>query len=153
MLSIEEKKQLRLEFWGKFHAISNRKRIKAHKVPKWIMNDTGIRQVKLKFHFDEQIAMAGIDVETRNMDKRIDIFGKLERLKSKLENALGEAPIWELEYPLPSGKSVSRAYLKLEKVNIYDKNDWEKVIRFLYDKMTIIEEVFVEYKDYLKYSE
>ena len=151
MFSKEESKQLRLEFWDRFERISSRKRIKNHQDPKWIMNDTGIRQLKLKFHFDEKLATVGIDVETRNMDKRIDIFGKLERMKSMLENVLRDSLIWELDYMLPSGKSVSRVYLKMENVNIYDKNDWDRVIRFFYEKMSAIEEVFVEYKDYLKY--
>jgi hypothetical protein len=153
MFSKEESKQLRHEFWDRFQKISARKRLKIHKDPNWIMNNTGMRQLKLKFYFDEQMATVGIDVETRNIDKRIDIFGKLERLKSKLENTLGDTLFWELDYPLPSGKSISRTYLKMENVNIYEKNDWEKVIRFLFDKMTVIEEVFIEYKDYLKYSE
>jgi hypothetical protein len=151
MFTKEESKQLRLGFWDRFERISSRKRIKDHKDPKWIMNDTGIRQLKLKFHFDEQLATVGIDVETRNIDKRIEIFGKLERLKSRLENALGEPLIWELDYLLPSGKSVSRAFLKMENVTIYEKADWDKVIRFFYEKMSAIEEVFVEFKDYLKY--
>jgi hypothetical protein len=151
MFTKEESKQLRLGFWDRFERISSRKRIKDHKDPKWIMNDTGIRQLKLKFHFDEQLATVGIDVETRNIDKRIEIFGKLERLKSRLENALGEPLIWELDYLLPSGKSVSRAFLKMENVTIYEKADWDKVIRFFYEKMSAIEEIFVEFKDYLKY--
>ena len=152
MLSAEESKKMRIEFWDTFEKFSARKRLRRRKPAKWIMNETGMSQLKLKFHFDEHVAIAGIDVETRNLDKRIDIFGKLERLTAKLEKAMGEPLIFEPDYILPTGKSISRMYLKMDNVNIYSRDDWEKVMQFLFEKMIVIEKIFIEFKDYLKYS-
>jgi hypothetical protein len=153
MFSKEEEKELRLAFWSEFDNYSVKKKKKARKSLSWIMNNTGIKQLKLKFDFDEKSAIVGMVVETRNMDKRIDVFGKLERLKAKLESAIGQPLIWELEHILPTGKSVSRAYLELQNVNIYNKEDWTKVMVFFYKNMSSLEKVFEEFKDYLKYSE
>jgi len=153
MLTKDEEKQLRLQFWSEFDAYSMQRKKRARKPLKWIMNDTGIRQMKLKFDFDEKRASVGIDVETRNFDKRIDVFGKLERLKSKLEKAVGQELIWELDYILPNGKSISRVYVELENVCIYQKDKWPAVTDFFYKNMLSFEKVFREYKDYLKYSE
>ncbi len=153
MLTKEEEKQKRLQFWSEFDAHSVGKKKRLRKPVKWIMNNTGIKQLKLKFDFDETRAIVGFDVETRNLDKRIDVFGKLERLKTKLEKALKQSLIWELDHILPSGKSISRAYLELPDVSIYRQEDWPLVIDFFYKNMVIIEKLFEEYKDYLKYSE
>ena len=153
MLSKEEVKQLRLGFWSEFDIYSSRKKKRSRKPLKWIMNDTGIKQLKLKFGFDEIMATVGLEVETRNLDKRIDIFGKLERLRTIFETAMGKPLIWELDHVLPTGKSISCAYIKLENVNIYKKETWPIVMDFFYKNMVILEKVFVEYKDYLKYNE
>ncbi len=153
MLTKEEIKTLRLQFWSEFEDYSARKKKRLRKPAKWIMNNTGIKQLKLKFDFTETRATVGIDVETRNLDKRIDVFGKLERLKTILEKALGKPLIWELDFTLPTGKSISRAYLETSNVSIYQKEDWPTVMEFFYKNMVIFEKVYEKYKDYLKYSE
>ena len=153
MLTKEEVKQTRLLFWSEFDNYSTRKKKKLRKPVKWIMNNTGIKQLKLKFDIDEKRALVGIDVETRNLDKRIDVFGKLERLKTILETAMGQSLTWELDHSLPTGKSISRAYVYLDGVSIYKKDNWPGIFDFFYKNMTLLEKVFEEYKDYLKYSE
>jgi hypothetical protein len=153
MLNIEEVKQTRLEFWAEFENLSVRKKKKSRKSLKWVMNNTGIKQFKLKFDFDEKRAIVGMDVETRNLDKRIDVYVKLEQLKSVFETALGQPLIWKLEYMLPTGKSISRAYLEMPDVSIYRREDWPAVMDFFYKNMLILEKVFEKNKDYLKYNE
>lgn len=153
MISKDEIKSLRVEFWSEFEKFSAKKKKRYRKPLKWIMNNTGIRQLKLKFEFDDSKASVGIDVETRNLDKRIDIFSKLERLKTILNKSLGHELIWELDHILPTGKSISRVCLELNNVSIYNKENWPVVFDFFYKNMTNFEKVFQEYKDYLKYIE
>jgi len=153
MLSKEDVKEMRLQFWMEFEGYSALKKKRLRKPSKWIMNDTGIKQLKLKFDFDDCRALVGIDVETRNLDKRIEVFGKLEDIKPKLEKALGQSLLWELEHILPTGKSISRAYMVLSEKSIYSKEDWPEVMDFFYKNMIIIEKVFEKNKEYLKASE
>lgn len=153
MFSNEEKKQLRVSFWERFKQYSAVRRLQKKRPAKFMMNNTGISQLKLKFEFTETMAIVGIEVETRNVDKRIEIFGKLERLKTIFETKLKQEMIWELDFLLPTGKSVSRTYLALDHVNIYDEESWPKVFPFFYKNMMIIEDTYLEYRDYLKYGE
>jgi hypothetical protein len=153
MLTKEEIKQLRLKFWLEFDNYSLQKKKKARKPLKWIMNNTGIKQLKLKFDFDDQRAIVGIDVETRNIEKRIDIFCKLELLKPELEHALKQELTWEVEYILPTGKSISRACLETVGVSIYRMEDWPVVMDFFYKNMVILEKIFEAHKESLKYNE
>lgn len=153
MLTKDEVKSLRLQFWLEFENYSITKKKRQHKPLKWIMNNTGIKQLKLKFDFDENRALVGMDVETRNLDKRIEVYGKLEQLRTVLETALKQELKWELEHILPTGKSISRAYMEVIGVSIYHKEDWPKVMDFFYKNMVIFEKVFNENKEYLKSGE
>lgn len=150
MYTREEAKQIRLEFWDRFEKYSALRRRQKGKPSKFIMNKTGIRQLKLKFDFDTNRAIVGIDIETRNLDKRIELFGKLEELRSLLEKELGTELNWELEYFLPTGKSISRISLTKSNVNIYDKETWPEVFPFFYKNMMIFEAFFEEYREYLR---
>lgn len=150
MYSKEEAKKLRLEFWSRFEHYSAVRRRQKGKPEKWMMNKTGIRQLKLKFHIDEKIASVGIDIETRNMDKRLEIFSKLEELKPALEKRTGKEFIWDLDFILPTGKSISRISLVKENVSIYDKSTWPEVFPFFHKNMMKIEDFFEEFREILK---
>jgi hypothetical protein len=152
MFSREESKKLRLEFWDRFYQISAGKRQKSGRPAKWIMNDTGIRQLKLKFHFDEETASVGIDIETRNPERRTQLYQKLLSIRSRLEVVLGGDSIWEPDHILPSGKNISRVRTVMRGVSIYQKDDWEMVIRFFYEHMNPLEDLFNEFRDFLKYA-
>lgn len=151
MYTRDEKKNLRKTYWLQFKTYSNKRKLKAGKPGKWIMDNTSIKQLRLKFHFDTEIAWAGIEVDTKNLDKRIDLFDKFEKLKAILEKAVPNELTWELEEEITETKTVSRIYAKKGNVNIYNKEDWKLVNIFLYEVMDPIEDVFREYLDFLKY--
>ena len=152
MYSKEESKIIRKEYWDKFKAWSGRKRIKKGKKSKWLMNETGIKQVKLKFHFDEDIALVAIEIDTRNLDKRFELWNKLESLKSRIEEEIPFPLTWDIEYKLSEGKTVSRIYTLINDVNIYNKECWKEVNDFFYQKMTSLEDFFIHYRDHIKYN-
>ena len=95
MFSKEEAKKLREEFWDQFKHISAGKRTRKKMPGYWMLDHTGIKALNLRFHVDREVAQVGIDLETRNMDKRIELYEKLESLKKLLEEAM-ESPLkWE----------------------------------------------------------
>jgi len=152
MFSKEEAKQLREEFWDQFLTLSRQRRIRKRLPGDWILGQTGVKALNLKFHVDRKVAQVGIDLETRNMDKRIALYEKLESVKKILENTLGEPMTWELDYIRENGKSVSRIYLELGGVDIYDKSTWPSAHEFMYQNMMKLEEFYREYRDFFKYS-
>ncbi len=150
MYSPEEKKNSRLEFWNRFKSYSSVRRRQKGMPAKWIMNNTGIRQLKLKFEFDEHKAFVGIDIETRNVDRRLELFGRLEMLKTIFHKSMNQELNWELEHLLANGKSISRTGLEIQNVNVYDPECWPKVFTFFYKNMMKIEAFYEEYRDFLK---
>ena len=150
MYSKEEAKQIRVEFWEQFRNYTNKRRRNKGRTGKWILNRTGINSVNLKFHFDQETALVGIDIETRNLDTRIAMYEKLETLQKQINKALGENTIWELEYIRENNKPISRVYTAISDVSIFDKTTWNRVNMFFFDRMTALEDMFLEYRDYLK---
>ena len=143
---------LREEFWESFKQQSAARRTRNRLPGNWMLTQTGIKALNLKFHVDRKVAQVGIDLETRNMDKRIELFEKLETLKKLLEETM-EAPMnWELDYIRENGKSISRIYLQLEDVDIYNQDSWARAHQFMYENMMKLESFYKEYRDYLKYG-
>jgi hypothetical protein len=152
MFSKEEAKKLREEFWDSFKQLSAGRRIRKKLPGNWMLAQTGVKALNLRFHVNREVAQVGIDLETRNMEKRIELYEKLESVKKRLEEAMETAMIWELEYIRENGKSVSRIYLQLEGVDIYDRDTWARAHQFMYDNMMKLETFYREYKDFFKYG-
>ena len=152
MYTKEESKALREEFWDTFKTLSRRKRLRKKLPGEWILTQTGVKALNLRFHVDREVAQVGIDLETRNMDKRIELFEKLESVKKVLEEAMNEPMIWELEYIRENGKSVSRICIQMDGVDIYNKDTWQAAQQFMFDRMSKLEAFYLEYKDFFKYS-
>ncbi len=152
MFSKEEAKELREEFWDQFKRMSAGRRGRKKLPGNWMLDQTGIKALNLRFHVDREVAQVGIDLETRNMDKRIELFEKLESLKKLLEEAMELPLIWELEYIRENGKSVSRIYLQMEGVDIYKRDTWNEAHKFMFTNMMKLEAFFQEYRDFLKYA-
>ncbi len=152
MFSKEEAKKLREEFWDSFKQLSAGRRARKGLPGNWMLSQTGMKALNLRFHVDREVAQVGIDLETKNMDKRIELYEKLESLKKLLEEAMESQLIWELEYIRENGKSVSRIYLQLEGVDIYNRETWARAHQFMYENMTKLEAFFREYRDFLKHA-
>ena len=148
----EETKARRVEFWNQFQDFTNKRRRKQGRSGKWILDRTGINALNLKFHFDQNTALVGIDIETRNLDKRLELYEKLESTRKHIMSALGENAVWDVDYIRENNKAISRIYVSLDNVDIMDKQCWNRVNMFFFDRKTALEDFFLEYKDYLRYS-
>ncbi|TYB79821.1 DUF4268 domain-containing protein [Bizionia myxarmorum] len=141
MFSKEESRQLRQIFWTSFGKSFPRK---------WILYDTKTKGMSFKFHFDTKTALVALDLED-DLENRINVWEKLEALKSILiEDYLPEA-IYDETFFLENGKEISRIYVQLEqKVSIHNKNTWQEVMVFFNETMGRFEAFFEDYYDVIK---
>lgn len=140
MYSKEESRKLREDFWISFGKSFPRK---------WILYDTKIKGMSFKFHFDTKSALVALDLED-DLENRINIWGKLQSLKSILTTEYLPESIFEEEYILENGKEISRIYVPLgQKVSIHNKNTWQEVMVFFNSYMQRFEAFFEDYKDLL----
>lgn len=141
MFSREEAKKMRQEFWTSFGKEFPRK---------WLLYNTGMKELQLKFTFERKFAMVSLDVSDEDELVRAYYFEKLQALQNLLETDYIPEIIFDENYELPEGKMISRIYLLLEKVSIYNKNDWPLAKSFLAKNMALLEEFFLDFSDYLK---
>ncbi|MFV8352130.1 DUF4268 domain-containing protein [Flavobacterium sp. XS2P14] len=141
MYSKEETQRLKREFWIEF----------AEKYPrKWVLYDTKIKDFSFKFYVDNKKAQVLIDIEHRNDEKRIAYFEKLEALKNILEEEFIKDLVFEKEHTLESGKTISRIWVEKLGVGVSNRNYWDEIFAFYYEKMNAMELFYLEYDEFIK---
>lgn len=141
MYSKEETQRLKREFWVAF----------AEKYPrKWVLYDTKIKDFSFKFYVDNKKAQVLIDIEPRSNEKRIAYFEKLEALKSILDDEFVKDLVFERDYTLESGKTISRIWVELAGVGVSNRNNWDAIFSFYFEKMNALELFFQEYDEFIK---
>jgi len=151
MFSKEEAKALRLEFWQK---LGNRtRRLPGQKGRKrlWIADNTGIKGLDLRFDVGREKIIVALEINIKNEEKRLALYEKLEAAKGLFEDQFGEPMIWDFAYVKDNGREVCRVYVE-QPGDMYIKETWPEIHKFMIDRMIRLEKAFLEVKDYLKYS-
>ncbi|PUU67554.1 DUF4268 domain-containing protein, partial [Flavobacterium sp. WLB] len=114
MYSREESQRIKREFWVAF----------AEKYPrKWVLYDTKIKDFSFKFYVDNKKAQVLIDIEHRSDEKRNAYFEKIEALKNILEEEFIKDLVFEKNYTLESGKTISRIWVEKPGVGFSNRNN------------------------------
>ncbi|PKH67479.1 DUF4268 domain-containing protein [Flavobacterium sp. ALD4] len=141
MYSKEETQKLKREFWVTF----------AEKFPrKWLLYDTKIKDFSFKFYVDNKKAQVLIDIEPRNNDTRNAYFDKLEALKNILEEEFVADLVFERDYVLENGKTISRIWVEKLGVSVSNRQYWDEIFTFYNEKMNALELFYSEYDEFLK---
>jgi hypothetical protein len=141
MYSKEEAQRLKREFWIDFAAKYPRK---------WMLYDTKIKDFSFKFYVDNKKAQVLIDIEHRSDDKRIAYFEKLESLKNILEEEFVKDLVFEKNFVLENGKSISRIWIEKLDVSVSNRKYWDSIFAFFNEKMNALENFYKEYDDYIQ---
>ena len=141
MYSKQESQQLKREFWVAF----------AEKYPrKWVLYDTKIKDFSFKFYVDNKKAQVLIDIEHRSDEKRLAYFEKLEALKNILEEEFITDLVFEKNHTLESGKTISRIWVEKSGVGFSNRNNWDTIFDFFFEKMNALEMFYLEYDEFIK---
>ena len=141
MYSREETQRLKREFWVSF----------AEKYPrKWVLYDTKIKDFSFKFFVDNRKAQVLIDIEHRNDEKRLQYFEKIEALKNILENEFVKDLVFEREFYLENGKTISRIWVEKLGVSVSNRKYWDEIFDFFNEKMHALEMFYLEYDEFIK---
>jgi hypothetical protein len=140
MFSKRESKQLREQFWISFGKSFPRK---------WILYNTRIKGVSLKFHFDLERAAVSMDIEDLSEEKRMELWEKLYSLKAVISGEYLSDVLFDSSYLLDNNKVIARMYVQKVDVSIHNKDTWGETMIFLKEKMLLLEAFFIEYKDFL----
>ena len=152
MYSKEEARDIRLLFWQKLENRSRRLPGQKGQVKKWILENTRIKGIDLRFDIDREFASVALEINHRDEDRRLMLYAKLDACKNIFESTFGMPLIWDLAYPKSDKQHVCRVYVQMS-ADIYKQDQWKEVIRFMIFNMVRMEEAFNEVKDFLQYDE
>lgn len=141
MFSKAEAQQMKKEFWTAFAEAYPRK---------WLLYNTKIKDVTFKFYVDNKKAQVSMDIEPKEDEKRKIYFEKMESLKAILHDEFVPDAVFEKDYYLETGKAISRVWVELNGVSLYNMASWAAIFRFFNIQMDAFERFFYEYEDYLR---
>ena len=142
MYSKEEAKKIRQQFWTMFGKRYDRK---------WLLYDTKLKDVVLKFSFEDRRALVSIDINHDDDIFRSYYYEKLVSLKNIMLEEVSDELIFEENYLLESGKMISRVFVMLEGIKIQKQTDWPDVYDFYHKHMDKMESFFLDYKDFIEF--
>ena len=147
MYSKDETKLLSKEFWIVFARRCELVPELKHKKKKWVLYDTGLRDIDLKFEITRREAMVMIEVNSREETRRLEIFETLQKYRMLIEYGFSQPLTWDFCFVRESGQQVCRIYTSLSNVDFHQQMQWPMIFNFFIDNMLILEKNFMEIKD------
>jgi hypothetical protein len=143
--SLKKRHKIRLEFWEKLLEEMNKKSNLFENVSpskdSWIAHGSGYGGITYEFGVSKKYAKVYLWINVGDKEKNKKIFDELYNYKDEIEKNLNRKLYWErMDY----GKGC-RISNMLENVNVYEKDDWNKMINFLTESMINFEKVMKVY--------
>src|SRR5665647_777823 len=114
MYSKDEIKDLRLSFWQNFKSYCETQPALNFKKKRWILNDTQIRGLALRFEVERENAKVIIELQHKHEDRRLKTYEILERYKVIMEEGFENGLIWEFYHQRDdNNQEVCRIYTVL----------------------------------------
>jgi hypothetical protein len=146
LYSKDQASQLRQAFWTSFgQYIAPQLSAEGLKV-NWINYKTGIKHLYFKMHADQRSAWIGIEIAHPDTGMQELIIEQFNEFKKMLESNVGENWQWDMYITDDYGKTVSRIYTKLDKVNVLRREDWPALISFFKPRIIALDEFWSDAK-------
>ncbi len=149
MFTKEEKKELIRKFWSQFDVYCLSVPELAPRKKKWILHDTKIGHLDLKFDVGRDFAMVALEINHRHPERRLKAFELVERYRPMLEAGFPEGLIWDFCYLRENGQEVCRIYTQTEGFDVHKISDWYRIYSFLAGNMLKLQNNFLDIQEYL----
>ncbi len=150
MFTKEERKALTQNFWSQFDEYCDTIPELAWRRKKWILHDTKISHIDLKFDIDQDFAIVALEINHRSEDRRLHVYELVERYRILLEEGFSGGLIWDYCYRNSNKQEVCRVYIQKQGVDLYKISDWAEIYTFLAENMLRLQDNFLEIQEVLK---
>lgn len=140
MYTKAEAAQLRQAFWTTFGQYMAPVPSAEGLPTNWINYKTGLKHVFFRTQADQRRASVAIELTHPDADIRALFFEQFLELKAALHEALGEEWTWEADATGPYGEALSRIYQELAPANVFDRDDWPRLISFFKTRLVALDE-------------
>jgi hypothetical protein len=140
MYTKHESSQLRQTFWTVFgQYMSLHLSAEGEKI-NWINYKTGIKNIYFKLHADSKKAFIAIEITHDEPVFRRKYYEQFLQSKKILRQFLNEDWYWQFEITAENGKVISRIFIQVEPVSIFNKEDWPHIISFLKPRLVALDQ-------------
>lgn len=146
MYNREEASKLRKQFWTTFgQYLSPQLSAEGMRV-NWINYKTGMKDIY--FRMDAVKKDISIAIELHHPDEGIRelFYEQFLELKTYFHSVMEEEWIWNKNYTLEAGKSISRIYQTKHGFTIFDQNQWPEIFQFLKPRIIKLDEFWSDAK-------
>jgi Domain of unknown function (DUF4268) len=150
MLAKEERKNLSTQFWIQFDLYCETLPELNGVKKKWILHDTKISHIDLKFDLSKNSAIVAIEINHKSEFRRLQAFEQLERYRSLINEGFTADLTWNFCYLNVNEQEVCRVYIEKIGVDLYNQSDWKEIQQFLATNMLSMQTNFLEIQDSLK---
>lgn len=147
MYTREQASQLRQEFWTNLGQYLSPLLSSENEKVNWLNYKTGLKYVYFKMNADKNKAWIAIEITHPDAGVQELFFEQFEAFKDLLQSILNEDWDWDKHTIDEYGKTVSRIVKNLEGVNIFNKEDWPKLISFFKPRIIALDEFWNDVKD------
>jgi hypothetical protein len=129
MFTRDEAKAWNERFYTLFGTYMRRHEPQAEGARQWLNYRTGVKGIFFRVEATGKEAIASIDLQQADEGVRKLLFDQFLKFRKALENHTGPL-LWEEEYSLSSGRTISRIYQKQEEVSLFRQDDWHQIFPF-----------------------
>ena len=141
---------MKVEFWESFAAYCAVQPYLRRRRKMWVLYNTKVKGVELKFDVNRQGAYVILEVNHRQEEQRLEMLEKLTWYKENLEAGFPEGLIWDICFVRETGKEVARIYTKKEGIDFHRREDWGEFFSFMAQQMYLLEGNFMKIAEYLR---
>ena len=150
MYSKDELKNLKLEFWESFAAFCEVQPYLRGRKKTWVLYDTKVKGVELKFDATREGAFVILEVNHRSEEARLEMFERLTWYKDTLEMDFPEGLTWDICFVRDTRKQVARIYTAKSGIDFHRRQDWGEFFSFMASQMYLLERNFMSIAEYLR---
>lgn len=140
--TLKNRHHIRIQFWEQFLNLSNqRNNLFSNNSPSkesWIGKGIGMSGINLNIGISGNYCRSEVYINKGDKEFNKEIFDFLYSQKEKIESEIGKALTWERM----DDNKTCRIKLELSGVSCFEKDDWNKMIDFLIESSTLIENAF-----------
>ena len=140
MYSKTEATQLRQAFWTTFGQYMQPVPSAEGERVNWTNYKTGLKHVYFRLHADNRHATIGIELTHPDAGLRELFWEQFRQVRPMLEEATGEAWTWEAAAVNEHGQPLSRIYQELRPANLFNRDDWPRLISFFKPRIMALDE-------------
>ena len=149
MFTKQEKKNFNTEFWTSFGVYMKKHNVRYGRV-KWVNYKSNIKDVYFRLDINPKKAAFAIELQHTDDGIRALFYEQFIELKTMLNNHVDNQLIWEELAFNKYQQPISRMYIELPDVSIYNKDDWQSAFQFFEKKMTGLHEFWEEFSEIFK---